>query len=237
MMEAKRDWYYNEENLPGQDFFSPEVVRAYDERHSQFRNIEKDNERILSLMNVQAGQTVIDFGAGTGNFAIQAAKRGARAIAVDISQNMLDYAREKAEKIGVVSNMDFRLGGFLSYEHQGEPVDAVESQMALHHLPDMWKQVAIQRIADIIRPGGVFFLSDVVFAFEPKNYMNYFNRIADEFKQKLDEAEFANFAKHIRQEYSTMDWIMQGILQQAGFVVEKFEIREKFMGDFLCRKI
>jgi ubiquinone/menaquinone biosynthesis C-methylase UbiE len=237
MKESKHNWYYNEANLPGQDFFSPEVVRAYDEKHSQFRDIEKDNERILNLMNVQAGQTVIDLGAGTGNFAIQAAKRGAKAIAVDISQNMLDYAHEKATKAGAVKNMEFRLGGFLSYEHQGEPVDAVESQMALHHLPDMWKQVAIQRVADMIKPGGVFFLADVVFAFKPTEYEHYFTRILDEFGRKTDEAEFSNFQTHIRQEYSTLDWVMEGMIQRAGFIIEKSEFHQNFIGTFLCRKL
>jgi ubiquinone/menaquinone biosynthesis C-methylase UbiE len=222
--------------LPGQDFFSPEVIRAYDEKHAQFRNIEKDNDQILDLMNVQAGQTVIDLGAGTGNFAIQAARRGAKSIAVDISQNMLDYAREKAQKAGVAKNMDFRLGGFLSYEHPDAPVDAVESQMALHHLPDTWKQVAMQRVANMIKPGGVFFLMDVVFTFDPKNYKNYFNGILDAFGRKTDDKEFSNFETHIRQEYSTMDWVMEGILRRAGFTIEKYEVLGEFIGKFLCRK-
>jgi ubiquinone/menaquinone biosynthesis C-methylase UbiE len=180
---------------------------------------------------------VIDLGAGTGNFAIQAAKRGVKAIAVDISQNMLDYAREKAEKAGVAKNMEFKLGGFLSYEHQGEPVDAVESQMALHHLPDMWKQVAIQRVADMIKPGGVFFLADVVFAFKPAEYKPYFTHLVDEFGRKTDDAEFSNFQTHIRQEYSTLDWVMEGIIRRAGFIIEKFEFHQKFIGNFLCRKV
>jgi ubiquinone/menaquinone biosynthesis C-methylase UbiE len=236
-MNTQHNWYYNEMQLPGQDFFSPEVVKAYDEKHSQFRNIEKDNNQILDLMSVRAGQTVIDLGAGTGHFAIQAAKRGARAIAVDISQNMLNYAREKAEKAGVAKNMDFRLGGFLSYEHTDEPVDAVESQMALHHLPDTWKQVALQRVANMIKPGGVFFLVDVVFAFQPNDYANYFNRIVDKFRQMTDDKQFSSFETHIRQEYSTLDWVMEGLLRRAGFRIEKYELHEEYIGRFLCRKI
>jgi ubiquinone/menaquinone biosynthesis C-methylase UbiE len=236
-MHTQHDWYYNEMQLPGADFFSPEVVKAYDEKHSQFRNIEKDNEYILDLMGVQAGQTVIDIGAGTGNFAIQAARRGAMAIAVDISQNMLNYAREKAEKAGVAEHMIFCLGGFLSYEHAGEPVDAVESQMALHHLPDTWKQVAVQRVANMIRPGGVFFLADVVFPFQPKDYESFFNRILDDFRRKTDEKALSSFETHIRQEYSTLDWVMEGILRRAGFQIEKYELREGYLGNYLCRKI
>lgn len=37
-------------------------------------------------------------------------------------------------------------GGFLTYEHEGEPVDLVHTRNALHHLPDFWKAVALARI-------------------------------------------------------------------------------------------
>ena len=38
--------------------------------------------------------------------------------------------------------------GFLTFTAPEEPVDAVLSSIALHHLPDFWKGVALQRIAD-----------------------------------------------------------------------------------------
>ena len=36
-----------------------------------------------------------------------------------------------------------------------------------HHLPDFWKAVALTRIAGMLRPGGIFRLSDVVYSFAP----------------------------------------------------------------------
>jgi cyclopropane fatty-acyl-phospholipid synthase-like methyltransferase len=235
-MNQQPNWYYNEMLLPGQDFFSPEVVRAYDEKHGKFRDVEKDNEQILDLLSVRAGQSVIDIGTGTGSFAVQAARRGAMVYAVDISRNMLDYAREKAEKAGVTKNIDFRLGGFLSYEHSGEPVDAIASQMVLHHLPDTWKQVAIQRVADMLKPGGKFFLADVVFSFQPKDYDAYFSKILADFGRKCDDTSFSSFETHIRQEYSTLDWIMEGILSRAGLTIEKLDRREGFLASYSCSK-
>jgi SAM-dependent methyltransferase len=57
--------------------------------------------------------------------------------------------------------------GFLTYLHHGDPADVVYSRYALHHLPDFWKAVALDRIHAILRPGGIFRLWDVVFNFRP----------------------------------------------------------------------
>src|SRR5581483_6383422 len=63
-------------------------------------------------------------------------------------------------------NVEVVAGGFLSYR-PGAPVDAVYTRNALHHLPDFWKVVALDRIASMLRPGGVLRLRDIVFSFEP----------------------------------------------------------------------
>jgi hypothetical protein len=54
---------------------------------------------------------------------------------------MLGHARKKAAFRGI-ANIDFLQGGFLTYQHKGAPLDAIINQLALHHLPDFWKQVA-----------------------------------------------------------------------------------------------
>ena len=35
----------------------------------------------------------------------------------------------------------------LTYEHEGDPPDAVLTRNALHHLPDFWKVAGLERIA------------------------------------------------------------------------------------------
>jgi len=66
--------------------------------------------------------------------------------ASDISPAMLAFARGKAAERGV-SNVSFEPGGFLSGFTPPQQVGGVVSQLALHHLPDFWKQVALKRIA------------------------------------------------------------------------------------------
>ena len=55
----------------------------------------------------------------------------------------------------LVENLKYSAPGFIYTRH------------ALHHLPDLWKVVALGRMAALLVPGGVLFLRDLVFAFEP----------------------------------------------------------------------
>ena len=55
-------------------------------------------EQELSLLS---GLSIIDIGCGTGRHSIELAKRGYDVTGLDISDKMLDEAREKAEDLGL----------------------------------------------------------------------------------------------------------------------------------------
>jgi predicted RNA methylase len=73
------------------------------------------------------GPTVVDLGTGTGRFAMAAAARCERVVAVDVSRAMLAHVRASAP-----STVEAVRAGFLSYEHAGAPADAVHSRDAVH---------------------------------------------------------------------------------------------------------
>ncbi len=77
----------------------------------QKAHIEKE---ILSKL--QGVKTVFDGGAGCGRFSILLAKRGLRVTHFDISQVMIDKAKETAEKEGVSDNITFVRGSLESLE-------------------------------------------------------------------------------------------------------------------------
>jgi SAM-dependent methyltransferase len=58
-------------------------------------------ERMLTMADVKAGETVIDLGSGDGRIAIAAAKRGARALGVDLNPVRIREARENAAREGL----------------------------------------------------------------------------------------------------------------------------------------
>lgn len=72
--------------------------------------IQKSHIEKELLANLEGIETVFDGGAGCGRFSILLAKKGCRVTHFDISQPMLDKARELARTAGVDHNMTFVKG-------------------------------------------------------------------------------------------------------------------------------
>jgi putative AdoMet-dependent methyltransferase len=228
-------WYYNEMKHSGVDYADAAQIQAYDARHQRFRDYKKGSAVIIGKLGLGSEHTVIDMGAGTGAFALNAAPKCKHVYAVDVSQAMLDYSRQKAEEMGL-QNITFCHGGFLTYEHRSEPADAMVSVAVLHHLPDFWKLVGLQRAASMLKTGGRLFLFDVVFPSDIAGYEARFDGWIRSMAEKVG-AEFAAEAEtHIRDEYSTFDWIMEGFLKSAGFQIDQAEYTDGFSAAYLCTK-
>lgn len=226
-------WYYDEFSHCGVDFGDPAQVASYDADHERFRDYRREAEAVFATLSIRPEHTIIDMGCGTGAFAIHAASRCKHVFAVDVSQAMLDRAKEKA---GAIENISFCRGGFLTYEHHAEPVDFVLSTAVLHHLPDFWKQIALRRTLKLLKPGGRLHLFDIVFPSSPADLTSGItawiggmaDRVGPDFAQ---EAEV-----HLREEHSTYDWIMLGLLERAGFTVETSTELDGFGRTYVCRR-
>ncbi|GMV95620.1 MAG: hypothetical protein AMXMBFR82_53980 [Candidatus Hydrogenedentota bacterium] len=230
-MQNHNPWQYDEFNQVGKDYADPSEVAVYDATHSQFRDLEAEGNAILDTLALNPGDTLIDFGCGTGNLAILASRRGIRVRAVDVSDAMLGYAREKASKAGAGS-IDFIRAGFLNYEHNGEPADALASTFVLHHLPDFWKGVALARLHAMLKPGGLFYLHDVVLAND--DALTHIQRFID--RQESAGGSFLkqDAEQHFREEFSTYDWVMEGLLTRAGFTIQSKSLDEGVLAKYLC---
>jgi SAM-dependent methyltransferase len=176
----------------------------------------------LRAAGLSGDATVVDLGAGTGQFALAAAGAVRRIVAVDVSPVMLDHLRAKLRERGV-ENVECVRAGFLTYEHDGEPPDLVYSRLALHHLPDFWKAIALTRIADMLEPGGVLRLSDVVYGFEPDEAENRLERWMSDFAQESVEGGWtrAELEEHVRDEHSTFTWLLEPMIERAGLAIEQ----------------
>ncbi|BDG60230.1 class I SAM-dependent methyltransferase [Caldinitratiruptor microaerophilus] len=60
-----------------------------------------EKEIVLDLAAPSSGETAVDLGCGTGQYALALAARGLRVTGVDISARMLDRARARAEETGL----------------------------------------------------------------------------------------------------------------------------------------
>lgn len=226
-------WQYDEFKQVGTDYSSRTEVEIYDSRHSVFRDLESEALNLLDFLGINAGDSVIDFGSGTGTFAIQAARRGARVFAVDVSQAMLDRAAAKAAQVGL-SNIAFHHAGFLTYEHTEPPADAVVTTLALHHLPDFWKGMALKRVYGMLKTGGKLYIHDIILQEDnaPNNIQILIEKLGEAGGRPLRE----DAERHFKDEFSTYDWVMDGLLSRAGFTVRSKHLEGGVLGTYLCTR-
>lgn len=224
---------YDEMIPPGRDFRSREVVQAYDAYHRRFRDVEGENAAIISALALQPSNTIADFGCGTGAFVLQAARQCAAVHAIDVSNAMLDYTQWRASNAGL-ANVFCHHGGFLTYVHTDTPLDAIVSTMALHHLPDFWKQEALYRLASFLKPGGRFLLADVVFS--EKEYEAHIARWMEDMTAQVGADMAPDLESHLCTEFSTFTWIMEGLLDRAGFRIDEAEYSKGVLARYLCTR-
>lgn len=234
-MASPYSWHYDEMRHVGTDYDSEAEVRNYDERMAKIRDVRSETREIISALDLTREQSLIEFGSGTGEFTSAVSEQCRLVYAVDISRMMIDYASKKLKSLGR-ENVRFMNAGFLNYRHEGEPVDAVVTQLALHHLPDFWKQIALVKMHDLLKPGGRLYLRDIVYSMKLEKYESTVNHVLDNFKKAAGGEMVEKFSNHVRNEYSTFDWIMEEMLYRAGFHIENADYGENFMAVYVCRK-
>jgi ubiquinone/menaquinone biosynthesis C-methylase UbiE len=183
-----------------------------------------------------AGSRVVDLATGTGQFAIPAARRFGQVTAVDISPAMLAALRAKSNAQGL-DNLDFVNAGFLSYTHTGPPADGVYTRNALHQIPDFFKALALQRIADMLRPGGVLRLRDLIYDFQPGQAAGIFDGwFAGAATDPAQGYTAGDYAEHIRTEFSTFRWLLEPMLAAVGFDIVAVSYERRLYGAYTCVK-
>jgi len=228
-------WRYDEMKCCGADFNSFFVAWNYDKYQQTLRDYRQEAAEIITALGLDSSASVLDMGCGTGAFAIHAAPYYRKIYAVDAAAAMLNRACRKARKAGL-TNIEFRRGGFLTYEHTDEPVDAVVSVAALHHLPDFWKLVALHRLTSMLKPSGRLYLFDVVFSFDVARYASALEGFVEKMSNRTTPDGRRVSATHVRQEYSTCGWIMEGLLEQAGFQIDDANYKDEFTAAYVCTR-
>lgn len=102
------------------------------------------------------GKDVLDYGCGTGRYAIPLAKKGANVTAIDFTEAMLRRAREKARKARV--QIDFKKENITEYKSE-KKFDLIISMLVLDHIKDLRKVVEV--IDKVSKEGTEIVISNV----------------------------------------------------------------------------
>jgi SAM-dependent methyltransferase len=213
-------WFIDELDFAGRENRDPRHVARYDDKEDSGAPEELT---LLVTEGLNSDSVVLEFGPGTGQFALDAAQTCKRVIAVDPSPAMLARLEEKLHARGL-DNVELVRAGFLSYEHAGEPADFVYSRLALHHIPDFWKALALRRMRDALRPGGIVRLWDVVYDFEPQEAEERIEAwCATGGETAAAEWTRAELEEHVRDEHSTFTWLLEPMIERCGFEIAAVE--------------
>ena len=233
-MKQNPKWYYDEFKQVGVDYANFEEVQAYDLRMQKLRNIKQECEYIRGLLKPAPSDCILEIGTGTGELALDISAYCKKVIAIDVSPMMINFAIRKAENQNKI-NVQFCHAGFLTYESTDE-FDVIIAQLSLHHLTDYWKLIGLRRIYKMLKDGGKFYLRDVVFPSQIKDYEGYFNNIISGLRKVAGEKIAEETEIHIGVEFSTLDWIMEGLLRSVGFNIEQANYYDGFMANYVCVK-
>jgi len=92
---------------------------------------------------------VLDAGGGTGRWSIQMAKKGCKVVLVDISQGMLEVARENSEKEGLQDRVVIQKGDITKLDYPTETFDLVLCEHALFLFPN--PDVVVKELVRVLK--------------------------------------------------------------------------------------
>ncbi|WP_456329175.1 class I SAM-dependent methyltransferase [Archaeoglobus sp.] len=114
--------------------------------HSSLPEVWKD-----VLSNVfERKMRILDVGTGTGFLALLLAELGHEVVRIDLSNGMLEVARERARKAGM--NIEFKIGDAENLPFGNDSFDAVICRHLLWTLPN--PQKAVKEWSRVVRNGG-----------------------------------------------------------------------------------
>jgi len=124
------------------------IARVYDRMNSVMTAgmHHRWRERAVDLAQVGPGSRALDVATGTGDLAVELARRGAEVTGMDFAPVMLEIAREKAP------GLTFEEGDALSLSYADASFDAVTVGFGARNFADLDR--GLSEMARVTKPGG-----------------------------------------------------------------------------------
>lgn len=150
----------------------------YDNNHKFVSDFGED---LVSFLNPEKDEYILDVGCGTGDLAHDISKKGAIVTGIDAAESMINAAKEK------YPNIDFRVqdgGEKFPFEPQ---FNAVFSNAAIHWIKN--QQKVVQNCYDVLLPGGRF-VAELGGANNIQSIVNAVKKASNNLSIQYDTTEF-----------------------------------------------
>lgn len=131
------------------------------EEWDRIRSLYVAEEKVEAALKTLAGdgqmEAVLDLGTGTGRMLELIAGQTERAEGVDLSAEMLAFARARLDSAGY-DNAHVRQGDIFDLTFEDEEFDLVIVHQVLHYLDD--PAAALKEAARVLKPGGRILIAD-----------------------------------------------------------------------------
>ncbi|HYO89225.1 MAG TPA: methyltransferase domain-containing protein [Candidatus Limnocylindrales bacterium] len=162
----------------------------------------EDLARLVMAAGLTSHERVLDAGCGAGHASMAVAPFAAEVTALDLSEAMLHQVEALADERGL-GNVKALRGDIEAVPAGDGAYDCAVSRYSAHHWPN--PAAAIRELHRVLKPGGVFVLSDIVSPEAPA---------LDTFLQAI---ELLRDPSHVR-DHTVVQWL--ALLNDAGFEAE-----------------
>lgn len=127
----------------------------------EYREVFHRYDVILDELVKRSGNSVLEFGIGTGNLTQKLIEADKEIWAVEPSEEMRDIAADKLPNTVTLYDGDMQ-----NYPIPDFPIDTIVSSYVFHHLTDEEKAAALVDYASRLSSGGKVIFADTMFATE-----------------------------------------------------------------------
>ncbi|MBS0001953.1 MAG: class I SAM-dependent methyltransferase [Thioalkalivibrio sp.] len=112
---------------------------------------QRKYQRLLERLDAEPGAHILEIGCGWGGFAEAAARQGYRVTGITLSQEQLDYARERVARAGLSDRVELRLQDYRDLDERFDHVVSIEMFEAVG---EEWWPTYFKQVRNCLRPGG-----------------------------------------------------------------------------------